>query len=489
MNTEQLRKFLIDNQGETRAWLAKETGRSTRCINEHQTRLRNEGKIPPATGQGVKKTVDETKKKGVEIRQDGAIIINWTNQTIITDLGEWDNFVCSFSTHNAIQRMYSNEFGGKGATQSEIARRFDFPHAKAFALYAKIHGYTKSDLGQSDIEFEMGLTPEKAVEENLQALKRRAFKLTEQKKWKLTQEDADKWNNFEHSTLYPMMDAISSNLPNFKYKPVKVAVQKSKDIAVVGISDLHYMKQCFDDNGNDTYNREITVRVLNEANASLIAKMKRYGTPAKFIIPAGTDNLHVDGITHTTTAGTPQARQTTGDWEVHIKNYVELFMQMVEQYARIAPVELIVMPGNHDYQTSRMLGVLLEMTYKSHPRITVVHKPTAVRIYRQNGSACLIFAHGEGESLAKQDRSIHSKYLAEARAQGINLQEIKTIVYYHGHVHTYEAKDLSGITRVAFPSLATEDQWHKMAGYVGNTNGALIDLVSPVNGRSAMFFS
>lgn len=55
MNTEQLRKFLIDNQGETRAWLAKETGRSTRCINEHQTRLRAEGLIGEASGQGVKK--------------------------------------------------------------------------------------------------------------------------------------------------------------------------------------------------------------------------------------------------------------------------------------------------------------------------------------------------------------------------------------------------------------------------------------------------
>ena len=190
-----------------------------------------------------------------------------------------------------------------------------------------------------------------------------------------------------------------------------------------------------------------------------------------------------------TTAGTPQARQTTGDWEVHIKNYVELFMQMVERYAQIAPVELIVMPGNHDYQTSRMLGVLLEMTYKNHPRIKVIHRPTAVRIYRQYGKVCHIYSHGEGESLAKQDRTIHSKYLAEAKAQGVNLQEVEFITYYHGHIHTEETKDNSGITRVAFPSLATEDQWHKLAGYVGNKQGALIDLVSTTHGRSAMFYS
>ena len=484
MDTKALHAFLIEHQGQTRQWLAEQTGRTTRTINEHQAKLRAQGLLEEKATKKV-----EAEKTGIEIRQDGAIIINWTNKTIITDLGEWDNYICNFSTHSAIQRMYSNEFGGKGATQSEIARRFDFPHAKAFALYAKIHGYTKSDLGQTDIEFEMGMTPEEAAAENLQALKRRAFKLTEQMKWKQTQADADKWNNFENSTLLPMMDGIATYLPTFKYKPFKAEKVVGEDIAVVGISDLHYMKQCFDDNGNDSYNREITVEVLNKANASLIGKMLRYGKPSKFIIPAGTDNLHVDGISHMTTAGTPQARQTTGDWEVHIKNYVELFMQMVERYAQIAPVELIVMPGNHDYQTSRMLGVLLEMTYKNHPRIKVIHRPTAVRIYRQYGKVCHIYSHGEGESLAKQDRTIHSKYLAEAKAQGVNLQEVEFITYYHGHIHTEETKDNSGITRVAFPSLATEDQWHKLAGYVGNKQGALIDLVSTTHGRSAMFYS
>lgn len=485
MNAKELEAFLIEHQDKERAWLVAETGRSSRWINEKQAELRAKGVLKPKES----KVVISKEKSGVEIRQDGAIIINWTNKTIVTDLGEWDNYVCNFSTHSAIQRMYSNEFGGKGATQSEIARRFDFPHAKAFALYAKLHGYTKSDLGQTDIEFETGLTPEQAAEENLQALKRRAFKLTEQKKWKQTQEDADKWNDFENSTLLPIMDAVAAHLPNFKYKPFRASEKREDTVHVVGVSDLHYMKQCFDDNGNDTYNRDITVQVLNEANASLMAKALRFGKPQKFIIPAGTDNLHVDGINHTTTAGTPQARQTTGDWELHIRNYVQIFMQMVEAYAKVAPVELVVMPGNHDYHTSRMLGVLLEMTYKKHPRITVTHKPSAVRIYRQFGNNCLIFAHGEGESIAKQDRTIHAKYLAEARNQGVNLNSVENIVYYHGHVHTYETKDLSGIIRVGFPSLATEDQWHKLAGYVGNKQGAIIDVVSMSSGRSAILYS
>ena len=115
MDTKQLHEFLVKHQDKGTTWLANETGRSARTIRDHLSRLRGKGLIK----QHEEK--QDQKKTGVEIRQDGAIIINWTNQTIITDLGEWDNYVCSLSTHNAIQRMYSNEYGGKGATQSEIA--------------------------------------------------------------------------------------------------------------------------------------------------------------------------------------------------------------------------------------------------------------------------------------------------------------------------------------------------------------------------------
>lgn len=54
MDTKQLHEFLVKNQDKDRRWLAKATGRTTRTINEHQSRLRAEGKLPPAAGQGVK---------------------------------------------------------------------------------------------------------------------------------------------------------------------------------------------------------------------------------------------------------------------------------------------------------------------------------------------------------------------------------------------------------------------------------------------------
>jgi hypothetical protein len=57
MDTKQLHAFLVKNQDKDRNWLAKATNLSNRSINDHQRRLREEGKLPPATGQGVKKEV------------------------------------------------------------------------------------------------------------------------------------------------------------------------------------------------------------------------------------------------------------------------------------------------------------------------------------------------------------------------------------------------------------------------------------------------
>lgn len=57
MAKQTMRDFLIENQGKSRAELAKMRGCGVRTINEHQARLRAEGVLPEAVGSGVKKPV------------------------------------------------------------------------------------------------------------------------------------------------------------------------------------------------------------------------------------------------------------------------------------------------------------------------------------------------------------------------------------------------------------------------------------------------
>lgn len=496
MNQKQIKDFLLTHKDKSRKWVAEQLNKQGVKISEGSVRVKYSRlglkKLPTPEGDAP------LVKMGIESRQDDKIIINWSTKTIITDLGEWGNYICSFDRHASIQRAYSNEYEGKGDTQSEIARKFDFVHAKAFALYAKLHGYTKSDLGQTDIEFELGMTAEEASEENIQAMKRKAVKLTEKKKWAKIQADADAWNDFENSVLAPMQEWITVNLPKTRPIPIKLTKAKHRFAGVVGISDWHYMKLCFNRKGEEVYNREIAIKKLMEANDTLVNKMLAFGAPEKLFVLVGTDNLHIDNPQATTTKFTAQAGQTDGNWVMELDNYVTVVIGMIDRYSQIAPVDVISIPGNHDKHTSIMLRVLLSKYYHNSKRVTV-RKELESRVYRQYGNSCLVFTHGDDMSGQKLQANVHKFIMAEARENDIDTSKIDHYVLYSGHVHTKQdkklgvksggQKDLGIVQHVIFPSLSGEDSWHKESGYIGNKQEALLDVIDLSTGRSATFYS
>jgi len=439
-------------------------------------------------GHKTKPRGKPSKKSGVESRLDDRIIINWTTKTIVTDLGEFGSFTSSFSMHSAIQREYVDAYEGKGKTSAEVAVQFEFPHAKAVLLYARMHGFTKASVPQTDIEFEQGLTAEEASAETIQSLKRRTIRMTERKKLQKVQADADKWNHFNLTVLKPTQDWVKENLP--KFKPPKVTLRKAKSsyAAVVGVSDLHFMKQAYDREWKSTYDRDKAIKALQGANNDLISFMALYGSPDIIYLPVGTDNLHIDNPGQFTTKGTPQGAATDGDWEGSLQRYVDANIGMIEMYAQIAPVEVIVINGNHDLQTSAMLGVLLATVYKDRKGISVnrSHYP---RQYFQYGTNCLGFAHGDDISLVKLKRSLHRFIMSEAGEFKVNLNVCKEFLFFSGHLHFDSFEDLGGVKHFIIPSLSGTDSWHRRSGYVGVKKESALYIVDKKTGRRAVYYS
>jgi transposase len=441
--------------------------------------------------EDVSRQAPKAPRTGIEVRLDGTIIINWTKRTIITDLGEFGAYTCSFNTHGAIQRYYTSAYEGKGHTAAETAQKFSFAHAKAVHLYAKAHGFTKSSIPQTDIEFEEGLSPEEAAEETLQSLKRRAMALTERKKWEETQRDADSWNNFKHSVLYPMKDWVEENLPKYKAPRVNVGALKKKAdpfAAVIGVSDWHYLKHAYDFTGKPEYNREIARAKLLEANQTLLGATLKIGVPDTFYIPIGTDNLHFDNLEHTTTRGTNQAGQADGNWRIDMEAYVDIVIGMIEYYAQISPVVAVPMPGNHDYQTSLMLHMLLKKVYAGNDRVKVINCYDP-RVYLGYGKNAFMFTHGDSMSMNKLKRDAHKFFMAEAENQGLKMSRAEHFAMFSGHVHHDNFEDLGVVKHFIIPSLSPSDSWHKEAGFVGNRKEASIYLFDKEIGRRAIFYS
>lgn len=450
------------------------------------SRFMKKHNLTPNVRKGQK--VVKKPKTGVETRHDDKVIINWTTRTIITDLGEFGSFSCSFDMHGAIQREYVDSYNGKGCTSSEVATQFEFPHAKAVLLYARLHGFTKASVPQTDIEFEEGLTPEEASDETLQSLKRRTIKMTERKKWHKTQADADKWNTFDLTVLKPTMDWVEQNLPKFKPLKVKLPKQSGAFASVIGISDLHFMKQAYDSEWNSTYDQKKAKAALQKAINTIISHIALHGTPDVIYLPVGTDNLHVDNPNHTTTKGTAQASATDGNWKESLQRYVDINLGMIEMFAQVAPVEVVVINGNHDHITSEMLGVLLTTVYRDRDGITInrSHYP---RQYFQYGSNCIGFAHGDDVGIRKLKTSLHKFIMAEASEFGVNMHQCKEFLFFSGHLHMDSFEDLGGVKHFIIPSLSGTDDWHRRMGYVGTKKETAVYIVDKKTGRKAVHYT
>lgn len=420
-------------------------------------------------------------------------VINKNTNTIITDLGEFGEYVCSLDRHKAIQRAYV--WQGEGQTAAEVAMNFNFPHAKAVHLYAKIHGFTKASVPQTDIEIiKGGMTVDQAVTENLQTFKRKVHKETEKNKWKLIQENSNKWEKFDDNVIIPFKNYLEETICN--YKPIKLDIRhlsskKSKPFAsVMGLSDWHYMKLCYNHDGTYNYNKQIARDKIKRHSESLLSQQIALGKPERIFVPIGNDNIHIDSPYHDTTAGTSQVNATDGIWRIGIAEYMDLTLDYLESIAQIAPVEAINFPGNHDEKTAIMMGIFLERFYKNDNRITITNT-LHPRIYKTYGRNCLIFTHGHHLGSTKIRNEIHKIILGEARQHGIDLNNTDNFLLFSGHDHVGSFHDLNGnVQHFIMPSLAgIDDFWHLGQGYVGRAMESALYLLDPVKGRSGILYT
>lgn len=422
----------------------------------------------------------------VDKHGDGTVIINYSTRQYWTYLGEeYQPYLCSFGRFQAIQRAYSDMYEGKGENQADMAMRFDFPHTRAFARFVKAHGLRHSSMPQTDVEFEEGLTEEEAVEETIQSLKRSAYKKTQKRIWRETQADADKWRNFDESVLEPLRADIKANLPSYEVPKLDLPENKGTPYVLVnGLTDWHFTKYAFGVDGRPTYNMAIASAALRHTMEDLLAKAVRYGKPERCIVVVGSDNFHIDTPMKTTTRGTPQ--DVDGEYETGIKPYIDEMIWNIEAHRQVAPVTVVVAPGNHDYVTSLWLGHLLQYRYEDTEDVEVILR-SHPRVYIQVGAYCLGFTHGEEfASNAKMERNIHKVFLSEARDQGVKIGKVEHFYMFAGHLHHEFSKDFGVVTFNIMPSLCGDDRWHKKEVFVGarqQTKGYLIDEVDGLVGN------
>lgn len=258
------------------------------------------------------------------------------------------------------------------------------------------------------------------------------------------------------------LEAMRSQAPSWAPKFSAHKVKEGENLLEICLSDLHVGRYAW---GQETmrgdYDSRIALQRMRETMGVVLSRAKSFN-PSKILLVVGNDLFNIDNLDGATTRGTRQDTDT---------RYHKLFMEVREAYceavaacAEIAPVDVIVVPGNHDTLSSWHLGDSLRVWFSRSRGVTVDNGPSPRKYYRW-GSVGLMFCHGHA------GKRINYPMVFAAERPDIfgqcTWREVHT-----GHWHHTIVEDRYGVVVRVLPTLAAESHWESENMYVGSVRAA-----------------
>lgn len=431
-----------------------------------------EGDLEPAAPE-------PTKEEAAQYLHDKHYVYNEMDDTYVTFVpGLPKPLVLPGDVHREMVRAYSN-FDGNPATVNEIARSVRLPRPW-IVKYLKVHGITH-DMEPFTPEEVMSRSDDELVEDALQLRRATLYKKLEQAKWSDIKQDAMKWREVEDHLLRAVEAGLTRRQP-VKVPKLDLGDPETPFAAVVGLSDFHWGKYGDPGETGEAYNRNIAEHRLFRATADVFSQVARLGRPEKLYVPIGSDFFHVDNQQGTTTSGTPQ--DMDGSPAEMLVSACHLMEEWIHTLRQVAPVELVLMSGNHDRMLGLALILYLDAAFRSADDVTCKLDRTP-RVYRTYGKNLIGFVHGDGVKKTGEMAGLMSQ---EAKEHWASCPH-KTI--YTGHLH-YEKTETDvafGVTRRQLPSLSGTDRWHSLNGYVGSPKSMPVYLHDYERGLVAVLHS
>jgi len=250
-----------------------------------------------------------------------------------------------------------------------------------------------------------------------------------------------------------------------KDAPTRPAIRRAspgQGMLEIALMDLHFGKLCWGEECCRDYNPDIAKRMFWDAIEDLLAKSAGL-KPEKILFPVGNDFYHTDILGRTTTAGTPVDSSIV--WKQAFVQGWRLLAQGIERLRAVAPVDVVVVNGNHDVQTAFHVGEVLWANFCRTEGVTVDNSPTQ-RKYVAFHKCLLGLTHGSEEK-----HSNLPMLMATERQDDWAKSTPAGREYHIGHFHHKKslkllpAEDVSGVLIRVIPSLTPLDAWHSSKGY------------------------
>lgn len=250
-----------------------------------------------------------------------------------------------------------------------------------------------------------------------------------------------------------------------QFAPKRVEIKHKKRSGMlyeIEMPDIHIGKLTWGEETGEDSDVKIQVETAKKTIEKLLYHTQHYPIEG-ILFPIGHDYYNVDNQFNTTSHGTPQQEDTR--WRKTFKLGWQLAADMINLCLQIAPVKVVVVPGNHDEERSYYLGEVLSALYSNVKHVKVDNSPKA-RKYELYGSNLIGMTHGYHEKITKL-KDIMSYEVPDLWAQS-TYREWHTGDKHHkeDYVHKTHEADNGVVIRI-LRSLTPSDAWHYNKGYVG----------------------
>ncbi|HEY8361309.1 MAG TPA: hypothetical protein VIK77_00330 [Tissierellaceae bacterium] len=240
-------------------------------------------------------------------------------------------------------------------------------------------------------------------------------------------------------------DFLNSIPKSYSWTVPKVSSDKPTIALEICTPDLHFGKGDVKDLHNKAM--ESTVQLVTQALAVYNIE--------KIILPIGNDGLNSEGMSMATTKGTPQEESVP--WYESFKSYWNFLVQQIDYLSIIAPVEVLVIPGNHDRERMVYIGEVLTARYENNVNVEIDNE-VHPRKYVKYGKVLIGFDHGDiikGKDLP----------LIMATEKPSEWADSEFREWHLGHYHKEMIDEFRGVKVRYLPSISVMDTYHLQNGY------------------------
>lgn len=248
-----------------------------------------------------------------------------------------------------------------------------------------------------------------------------------------------------------------------------------RNLLEISIFDLHIGKLAWGGETFENYDVKIARSRFLTSIETLLKRANGFNYE-RILFPVGNDFFNSDTMDNTTTKGTPQDEDLR--WQKTFKVGCRLLVDAINLLKQSGvPIDVVVIPGNHDFERSFYLGEYLNGWFCEDATVGINNGASPRKYYRY-GNVLLGLTHGSEEKEASlpllMATDIESKPMwSETKFHEWHLAHIhrKRTVQYDINKSRLLNEDL-GVTIRYLSSLTGTEEWHHKKGFVGATKAA-----------------